>query len=325
MINMKKILVLFTGGTIGSVCENGVTDVDRSGKFLLTSHYEQVYGGNVEFHCCRIMNILSENITSANWQQLAEELYKVDFESYSGIIITHGSDTLAYTAAFVGMLFRHSQVPIILVAANLPLNRAGTNGLYNFANAVKLICEGKYHGVFAFYDKLYLATRMLPADTCLDRFSSYGGDEFYKVSQQMLQASFEPLLKKPLKLTKSVLKIHGYPDIDFSAFNVPENAGAVLYVPYHSGTACTSGDNPGKNITMLVEKCRKSNIPLYICGVKEGGSVYASLDAMLKEGIKTLGAISDVSAYIKLLIGINQTEYTLDEFMNTDIYFEIVK
>lgn len=46
---------------------------------------------------------------------------------------------------------------------------------------------------------------------------------------------------------------------------------------------------------------------------------------MLKSGIKPLGRMSDVAAYMKLLIGINQTEYTIDEFMNTDIYFETVK
>ncbi|WP_164489112.1 asparaginase [Ruminococcus sp. Marseille-P6503] len=322
---MKKILVLFTGGTIGSISDNGVTDVDESGKYLLISQYESIYGHSIEFECRRIMNILSENITSCEWELLADELSRIDFKAYSGVIITHGSDTLAYTAAFVGMLFRHSPVPVILIAANRPLNESGTNGLYNFSCAVKIISDGKYRGVFTVYEKVYLSTRMLPADTCLDRFSSYGGDEFYRISEEMLRKRFEPLLRKPLKLEKSVLKIYGYPDIDFTAYNIPESAGAVLFVPYHSATACTDSKSSGRNITLLAEKCSERKIPLYVCGVKSGGNIYASLDKMLKAGIKPLGRISDVSAYIKLLIGINQTEYPTEQFMNTDIYFETVK
>ena len=92
-----------------------------------------------------------------------------------------------------------------------------------------------------------------------------------------------------------------------------------------TGVHCTDYSDASGMLLLDVEHKCWSRRMCEICGVKEGGSVYASLDAMLKEGIKTLGAISDVSAYIKLLIGINQTEYTLDEFMNTDIYFEIVK
>lgn len=322
---MKKILVLFTGGTIGSISHNGITDVDSSEKYLLISQYESIYRGSVKFECRRIMNVLSENITSYEWELLARKLYDVDFEAYSGVIITHGSDTLAYTAAFVGMLFRHSPVPVILVAANRPLNENGTNGLYNFACAVKIISDGKYNGIFAVYENVYLSTRMIPADTCLDKFSSYGGDEFYRISEKMLRKRFDPLLKEPLKLKKSVLKIYGYPDIDFTAYNIPESAGAVLFVPYHSATACVGSENSGRNITLLAEKCSEKNIQLYICGVKSSGNIYASLDKMLKSGIKPLGRMSDVAAYMKLLIGINQTEYTIDEFMNTDIYFETVK
>lgn len=322
---MNKILVLFTGGTIGSTSFNGIADVDSSKRFLLISQYENIYGHDTQFECRQIMNVLSENITVSELELLADELSRVNFSDYSGVIITHGSDTLAYTAAFIGMLFRHSPVPIILAASNLPLDEKGTNGLYNFTCAVKVISEGKYRGIFAAYESIYLSTRIIPADTCLDKFSSYGGNEFYRVSEKMLDNSFEPLLKNPLRLKKRVLKIFGYPDIDFSSYKLIENTGAVLYVPYHSGTACTVSPDDNKNITSLAKRCREKNIPLYICGVKTGGQFYISHKNMFDAGIIPLGRISDVAAYIKLLIGINQNEYPLKKFMEMNIYFETVK
>lgn len=321
---MKKILVLFTGGTIGSSAVNSVINVDAGGKYLLIEQYQSVYGDETEFECRQILNILSENITSDEWEILCGELSKTDLSAYSGVIITHGSDTLAYTSALIGMLFRHSPVPIILIAANLPLNQKGTNGLFNFACGVKIISDGKYKGIFTVYEKTYLSTRMLPADTCLDRFSSYGGEEFAGISEKMLCESFAPLLKNPLHFKKHVLKIHGYPDMDFSAYRLPEDIGGVLYSPYHSGTACMRADKPERSFSYLADMCSEKNIPLYICGVKSSEQYYASLAKIMDGGVKTLGGISDVSAYMKLAIAINQNEYPLDDFMSTNIYFEML-
>ncbi len=319
---MKKILVLFTGGTIGSCSSNGVINVDDNQKYMLIEQYQSIYGKEITFECNQILNILSENITSTEWEIIADELNNIDFNSYSGIIITHGSDTLAYTSAFIGMLFRHTPIPIVITAANMPLNEKGTNGLYNFTCAVKFICDNKHNGIFTVYEDIFCPTRMLPADTCLDKFSSYGGDSFYRISNKMLDKTYEPILKNPLKLTRKVLKIHGYPDMDFSAYSISKNIGAVLYVPYHSGTASMCEDNKNQSFEYLSNLCENENIPLYICGIKNSDKYYDTLVKMMNSGAKTIGKISDVSAYMKLLIGINQTEYTLDEFMNTNIYFE---
>lgn len=319
---MTKILVLFTGGTIGSKVNDGIVAVDESGKFLLVKQYESIYGRETDFECRQILNVLSENITSHEWQVIADELSGVDFDSYSGVIITHGSDTLAYTSALVGMLFRHSPIPIILTAANRPLTEKGTNGFYNFTCAVKIISDGKHCGVFTVYEDVYLSTRLLPADTCLDKFSAYGGDAFNGVSEQMLQKKFSPLLKKPLSLKKRVLKIQGYPDMDFSSYRIADGVGAVLYEPYHSATACMKENGGIMSFSYLAQMCAEKSLPLYICGVKNAAARYDTLDKMLRCGVKTVGKLSAPAAYIKLLIGINQTEYPLDEFMNMDIYFE---
>lgn len=321
---MKKILVLFTGGTIGSAVHDGIVSVDREKKYLLVDQYKSIYGRGVEFECRQILNILSENITSKEWQVIADELSGVDFNDYSGVIITHGSDTLAYTSALVGMLFRHSPVPIILTAANLPLTEKGTNGLYNFTCAVKMITDGKYRGVFTVYEEVFMSTRLLPADTCLDKFSVYGGEQFRGISEKMLEKKFPPLLKKPFKLEKRVLKIEGYPDMDFSAYRIPEGVGAVLYEPYHSATASMRENGGAMSFSYLADMCAEKGVPLYVCGVKNTPNRYDTLDKMMKCGIRTVGKISAPTAYIKLLIGINQSEYPLDEFMGMNIYFEEV-
>lgn len=60
--NMKKILVLFTGGTIGSITTDGIIDVEREGKYAVVEAYKSAYGDEIGFECRQVLNILSENM-----------------------------------------------------------------------------------------------------------------------------------------------------------------------------------------------------------------------------------------------------------------------
>lgn len=244
---MKKILVLFTGGTIGSATNDGIIDVEREGKYAVVEAYKSAYGDDVEFECRQVLNILSENMGFSGWEKMIHEINSIDTALYSGVILTHGSDTLAYTSAMLGMYFRHFDIPLFIIASNKPIGEKGSNGLFNFTSAVGLIKEGKYKGIFTLYERVMLPTRVIPADTCRDRFGVYGYDGFNDfsifsgVSENMLSRPRERIFHNDVKFGKRVLFIEGYPAMDFGCFVPNEDTAAVLYSPYHSATACTDG------------------------------------------------------------------------------------
>ena len=70
---------------------------------------------------------------------MIHEINNIDTALYSGVILTHGSDTLAYTSALLGMYFRHFDIPLFIIASNKPIGEKGSNGLFNFTSAVGLI------------------------------------------------------------------------------------------------------------------------------------------------------------------------------------------
>lgn len=320
---MKKIVVIFTGGTIGSTTTDGVINVNSSSSFQLISLYQTKYGRNAEFIPVKIMETLSENIVASHWEVLCDYLNDVDFSQYSGIIITHGSDTLAYTSALIGMMFRHTPVPILLVASNKPLGTVGSNGLKNFAMAVDYILSKSGCGIFTAYDRIYLSTRLLPADTCLDRFSVYGDDDS-KAVKSARGAIIPDLELGQIRFTKEILIIHGYPNINFANFVLTDTLAAVLYVPYHSATACTDCKDSSKSLLTFLSCCKENGIPLYICGLKKSADIYDTTAKLLQSGVKPLYGISDVSAYIKLMIAYNQKKIPADEIMATNLYFETI-
>lgn len=328
----KKILVMFTGGTIGSTVDGNVINVDGSGGYKLISEYEKLFGKKADFECRQIFNVLSENISFKNWETLISEISDINYDDYSGVILTHGSDTLAYTSALIGMYFRHMPLPFFIIASNKPIGEPDSNGLFNFAAAVDKILNRQYSGVFTIYDKVFLPTRIIPADTYCDRFISYGDNgvhknpEFRGVTDNQLKKEKEKIFHDKIKFDNKIMLLHCYPGLDFSLIDIDKKSpAAVLISPYHSATACVS-EEFGKEYSLpwFIEECIKRNIMVYICGVKKRGGRYDSYEKIIGAGSIPLYHISDVSAYMKLLIAYNQNEKTVAEIMNTNLYFEIL-
>lgn len=263
---------------------------------------------------------------------MIHEINSIDTALYSGVILTHGSDTLAYTSALLGMYFRHFDIPLFIIASNKPIGEKGSNGLFNFTSAVGLIKEEKYKGVFTLYERVMLPTRVIPADTCRDRFGVYGYDGFNDfsvfsgVSENMLSRPRERIFHNDVKFGKRVLFIEGYPAMDFGCFVPNEDTAAVLYSPYHSATACTDvSEGKSYALTEFIKRCITKNIMVYICGLKRKVPIYSTVAEIIKAGSIPIYTTSAVAAYMKLLLAYNQEEMPVKEVMGKDLFFEEVK
>lgn len=263
---------------------------------------------------------------------MIHEINSIDTALYSGVILTHGSDTLAYTSALLGMYFRHFDIPLFIIASNKPIGEKGSNGLFNFTSAVGLIKEGKYKGVFTLYERVMLPTRVIPADTCRDRFGVYGYDGFNDfsifsgVSENMLSRPRKRIFHNDVKFEKRVLFIEGYPAMDFGCFMPNGDTVAVLYSPYHSATACTDvSEGKSYALTEFIKRCITKNIMVYICGLKRKVPIYSTVEEIIKAGSIPIYTTSAVAAYMKLLLAYNQEEMPVKEVMGKDLFFEEVK
>lgn len=338
-----KILVVLTGGTIGSKVEGKVIDVSSSAAYSLINLYEEKYGKDTEFEVVQPLNILSENLEPSHWEVLYKCLEQVDFEAYDGIIITHGTDTLSYTAAMMGYCYRHVNVPMILIASNYELKDPRSNGIPNFYNAVSFIKEKAAKGVYVIFQNdreeniVYLSTRIMEADTYLDQFSSYGKIDFGRMieghfvrTENEQNPSMDEINSSKQKAAticdgfkKRVLMIHPYPGLDYSRILIDENVGAVLHCLYHSATACSSVGN--YSAVDFIKKCKEKGIATYVSSFKqEANDLYATSIDILDAGAVPLINISTEAAFAKLMVAYNQKDMEPAEFMKENIYYEIL-
>lgn len=337
-----KILVVLTGGTIGSLISENVISVKEDAASRLIEMYREKYGNDVQFEVIQPLNILSENMEPSYWEILCECLDKVDFNEYDGIIITHGSDTFSYTAAMLGLCYCHTSIPVVLIASNYALQDERSNGFANFYNAVCFIREKAVKGVFAIYqnDKkeniVYLATRLKEADTYLDQFSSFGRIDFGKMSGGRFEAIIHdrnPKIgdmemsgwkwrKEKFSYRKKILLLHSYPGLDYERISLHEDISAVLLVTYHSATVC--GGTEKYPVEKFADRCVNMGIDVYACSFKPSGDLYSTSTELLRAGVIPLINISTEAAYAKLILAYNQPVDDINAFMKKNIYYEIL-
>lgn len=134
--NLPKISILSTGGTIASKIDyrTGAVTSQFSADDILRAIPELEEIAN--YNCRMIYSILSENMRPSYWVELARAVYEEIKTGSDGVIITHGTDTMMYTAAALSFMIE-TPVPIVLVGSQRSADRPSSD------NAMNAICAAK--------------------------------------------------------------------------------------------------------------------------------------------------------------------------------------
>ena len=319
-----RILVLHSGGTISCEEKNGVLtpSLDIKPEFDLIKR--RVSG--VSFTHKKMTPFLSEYLNGVTVSRVVKEIKKaVSSEKYGGIILTHGSDTVAYTAAALGYALGVSCIPVVCVCADLPLSNPSSSGHVNLLAATALIASGEVKGVFSVYRTsetaaaVFRATRILRHRTYESELTScaqpYGAIElgslpsgkkprfiapenrlFAKNPLYSEKADELPPLKVSLKKTCPITYITVTPGMKYPS--LPRGCKAVILGSYHSGTVDTSSAETKR----FAKDCKRRNIPVFVDGVGSTAD-YESMLAYKELGLTRLPSLSSpVAMYMKLWI-----------------------
>ncbi len=147
--NLPKVALISTGGTIASKIDyrTGGVHAALSAEELYASVPELANHASIDPEV--LMSEYSENLRPEHWTLIAEKVAeKIKTEKYRGIIVSHGTDTMHYTAAALSFALQKLPIPVVLVGAQRSSDRPSSDAALNLLGATIFATESKYAGVF---------------------------------------------------------------------------------------------------------------------------------------------------------------------------------
>ncbi len=333
---MKKIKLIFTGGTIGSLVNDNEISTNAETRSLLI----EKSGENKDiFEASFPLNILSENATPDDVLKMYDEIMlAMKDEQVEGIILTHGTDTLAFTAGYLSLLLQKCSKKVVLVSSNFPITYQYANGIINFKTAIEIVENENFpNGVYVSYKNpcdnfvsIHLGSRIMEPSPFSDCFYSVQGLRYAKFQNGKFEfentgigktyKNFE-IDKTCWKIDKKILFIKPFIGLNYDLYK-NSNFDCVVHELFHSGTANVNEkqDCMMYNLLNFADFCNQNNKPLFVCNISKKDVNYNSTNIMLNKNIKFLFNIAPNIALTKVNIAFSLIkENEREKFLKTNI------
>lgn len=136
---MKKVLLLSTGGTIASRPGKDGLEPGLSGEELIAGLGD--LRGKFQITVKQIMNLDSSNIQAEEWGIMAQTVHE-NYDAFDGFIITHGTDTMAYSASMLSYMLPGLRKPVVFTGSQIPMDNMLTDARSNLFCALGAVEAG---------------------------------------------------------------------------------------------------------------------------------------------------------------------------------------
>ncbi len=256
MSTKPKILLVYTGGTIGMVkdSETGVLKAFNFDELLHNIPELKLLDCDIETFSFK-NPIDSSNMNPEKWVAMAEAVEK-NYDAFDGFVILHGSDTMSYSASALSFMFENLGKPVIFTGSQLPIGDLRTDAKENLITAIQIASlRHKNKPVISevglyFEYKLYRGNRT--SKISAEHFNAFASPNYPELAESgvHLKVNHDLLLKKigskKMKVAKEfdshVVVVKMFPGINESVLkavlSIPNLKGVVLET-YGSGNAPT--------------------------------------------------------------------------------------
>ena len=245
---MKHILMIATGGTIASkATADGLTPQLTSEELLAeVPELKQL----CRIDTVQLMNRDSTNINSRDWLQMAA-CVRAHYDAYDGFVLTHGTDTMAYTAAALSYLIQKNEKPVVLTGAQKSIEVPDGDARRNLFEAFVYATDARACGTHVVFNGHVIAgTRARKTHTkSFDAFSSIDFPDIGVFYDKKLLCYIDERPECPGavfydKLVPEILSIRVIPGMDPSVFDyITAHCRGVVIESFGVGGIPYYGDN----------------------------------------------------------------------------------
>jgi L-asparaginase len=312
---MPRLLLLLTGGTLmmratpGGTGGGAITlDEERASRDLVAEIPS--LARLAEFDTRLLFHMDSANMQPADWITLAREVH-AQLPSYDGIVIVHGTDTMAYTASALAMILGPLPKPVVLTGSQKPLVDVRTDARQNLIDASLVATLAVPEVSIASGARALRGARATKRDAW--GFRAFDSPNLpplvelgigIEIGSHVLPAS--PLAPFDDRLEPSVLAVRIFPGLDPGLVRGAIRAGVKGLVLEAYGTG--NLPNLGGSLIPALEEARERNVPVMVVsqclkafvelGQYEGGAAAQAAGAI------SAGDMTVEAALAKMMVGL---------------------
>ena len=332
---MKKILLIGTGGTIASeVGGDGLTpelDASRLLKFV----------PNVASWCdvdwVQLYNLDSTNLRPENWLGIARTI-RENYDKYDGFVISHGTDTMSYSASALSFMLDNLQKPVVFTGSQIPLCEIRSDGYNNIVTAVLLAAGGMVKEVCIYFDgKLLRGCRS--TKTSSNQFAAFASPNCevlasvgitidFKQTRGLPETTGEFSFAEFQEIPVGIIKL--FPGIQIKLFEsiMTEQLKGVVLESFGAGNIPSSS---GGELIPIIDRAYRNGTLVVVCSQCVQGSVslgaYETSKALRDIGAVNGGDMTVEAAVTKLhyLFAKGYDTKTICSMMETDLRGELTR
>jgi L-asparaginase len=308
----KKILIIYTGGTIGMMHHHKTRALVPLNFSEITSLIPELkhLQCTIHFHSWK-KPIDSSNADIPFWQELATVIEN-NYRQHDGFVILHGTDTMAYTASALGFMLENLAKPVILTGSQVPLGAIRNDARRNIITALEIAAGNVVIPEVCIYfnNELYRGNRA-------EKYSSSQFDAFHSLnSPPLVKAGVridfdkDSIAKKPSgkfrvhkNFDENVVLIKLFPGIPLNFIRHivgTKNLKAIVLETFGSGNAPTD-----PRFLKAVQSAIRKGIVVADISQCSGGRVelgkYETSAQLKKMGVLSGGDMTTEAAVTKLM------------------------
>ncbi|MFY1832151.1 asparaginase [Myxococcus fulvus] len=304
---MPRVLLLHTGGTLGMA--GGRPSALRPAAFFKTlkARVPELFQlADIELQL--FSNLDSSEMQPELWQRMATHLHH-QLQDFDGAVVTHGTDTLAYTASALSFMLRNPPCPVVLTGSQRPLGEVRSDARLNLIDAVLSALQGPREVTICFDSHLYRGNRTRKVK--VSEYDAFESPNCPVLGTLGVDATFEPGLRArgPFKLYEKldprVFMLKVYPGLDpaLPLQLLPHVRGLVLEA-YGAGNFPIAPEL-GRSLMPLFVQAKERGVPVVVVSQAHRNgvdlSLYESGAASLAQGAIGGADMTPSAALVKLM------------------------
>ena len=307
MIN-KRILLIYTGGTIGMV-------KDKLKKTLVPFNFDELLKAipelkseDVDLDTISIANPIDSSNMNTNVLAEIAILIEKNYKNYDGFVILHGTDTMAYTASALSFMLEGLNKAVILTGSQIPIGARRSDAKENLITAVEIATSGKVSEVCVFFeDQLYKGNITVKVNT--EHFEAFESPNYPILAEVGVNIKYKSSLSKPQdtklivhqNMSNDVAILKLFPGITITTIKaIINSAKGIVIESFGAGNAPTTPE-----LSALLSTANKEGkILINITQCLQGSAVdgqYETSEPFGKSGVVSGKDLTTEAAITKLM------------------------